>query len=715
MKTKVILLFIMLIGISTLSLSQNASPLRITGVYYQGNNLLRWVPADFGTWRTGLSNGYRLQRFTLSTGGQALSASQRNASLRVLASRILPASEPTLEAMADTLDAAGVAAAAIYSDTFTVVSLGQDELTRASNETAENDNRYGFGLFAADADYRVAIASGLAFVDTSALQSNAVYVYTLYFYDPGNPDSAGTALGSGSINTAQPLVLPAIPSPRMMVKGADVLLSWSKQGLDASYIGYLVERSDNNGSTWVRRNRTPLLATESEAPNADNNTLFFTDTLSGTDTTYLYRIRGQSPYGFYGPASASTSASAVAPELGIVPDIRSLQRTSSNGLQFSWSFPAESLAKIQGFKIYRSKDIDGPYIALGGLLGVNDTTYTDTSPLSSNYYVVRAVDLDGKEWESIPVLGQPADNTPPAAPAGLTGTIDRTGKVSLSWTKNAEADLLGYRVYSSNLPDTAFLQVTNQPTAANTYIDTVDLKTLSEKIYYKIMAIDQRQNNSGFSNVLMLERPDIVPPAQPLLVGVEPHNKGAKVSWLPSSSDDAEKHTLQRRPKGKTSWSSLNTWTDTLSQTQIWIDSTHTDEADWEYRVLAYDEVNLVSSSGIGSVRIANPKRTIVVGLKAESSFTDNQLAVKLTWEYPDDPRVHDFLIYRSIGTESFVIYKTIVIADNPALMTMPNGNKLYTCKDLEVDKGKTYRYQMVARFLDGVNSPQSVIVQQGL
>lgn len=716
MKTKTILLVALLLGLLSQGFGQSPSTtVRISGVHYQGRNLLRWVPADFANWRIGLSNGYRLQRFTLSQDGQTLSPTARNASLRTLATRIRPATEAVLESMADTLDAAAVAAAAIYSDTFTVVALGQDDLTRASNETAENDNRYGFGLFAADASYATALASGLAFVDTAALLPNAVYVYTLYFYDPANPNTLGTALGNGSINTAQPLVLPNIEVPKVMVKGKDVLISWSKQGLDASYIGYIVERSSNNGSTWEPRNNTPLLATENEAPTADNNTLYYTDTLSAANQTYQYRIRGKSPYGFSGPASAVSNASAVAEELAVVPDIRGIERTAANTLQFNWTFPAESLSKIQGFKVYRATLVDGPYQALSGLLNTNTTSYTDANPLSSNYYMVKAIDLQGKEWESIPVLGQPTDVTPPAAPASLQGQIDPSGKVSLSWNKNNEADLLGYRVYSSNLPNAEFLQVTEQPIVANSYTYSIDLKTLADKVYYKIMAVDQRQNNSGFSEVLTLERPDIVPPAQPLLSGVEPDVKGAKVRWVPSGSKDVQKHVLQRRPKGNTTWTDLYTWTDTLTQAQVWLDSTHTDEAEWEYRVLAYDEVGLVSSSGIGSVRIANPKRAVVAGLKAESAISNNQLAVKLTWEYPEDPRVHDFLVYRSIGTESFVIYKTIVISENPALVTSANGNKLYTWKDVEVDKGKSYRYQMVARYLDGVSSPQSVIVQQGL
>lgn len=716
MRTKAILLILLFLGLLSQGFSQSSSStMRITGVHYQGRNLLRWVPADFANWRIGLSNGYRLQRFTLSQDGQTLSPTARNASLRTLATRIRPAAEAVLEAMADTLDAAAVAAAAIYSDTFTVVALGQDELTRASNETAENDNRYGFGLFAADASYAVALASGLAFVDTTALAPNTVYVYTLYFYDPANPTTLGTALGTGSINTAQALVLPPVPAPKVTVRGQDALLSWSKQGLDAYYIGYRVERSGDNGNTWESRNNTPLLATESDAPNADKQTLYFTDTLNAANVNYLYRIRGQSPYGFNWPVSESSNASSAPAELGVVPDIRSLNRTANNNLQLNWTFAPEALSKIQGFKVYRAKLVDGPYEAITGLLGTSTTTYTDESPQSSNYYTVKALDLNGKEWESIPVLGQPADVTPPAAPNNLQGQIDATGNVSLNWTANTESDLLGYRVYSSNLPDAEFLQLTEQPIERNTFTYNIDLKTLSENIYFKIMAIDQRQNNSGFSNVLVLKRPDIVPPAQPLLSGVEPMNKGATVKWTPSSSDDVVKHILQRRPKGNTKWTDVHTWNDTLSQAQTWLDSTHTDEAEWEYRVLAYDEAGLISSSGIGKVRIPNPRRAVVAGLKAELSTSSNQLAVKLTWEYPEDARVHDFLIYRSIGTESFVIYRTVVLSDNPPLMTTPSGKKLYVWKDVEVDQGQNYRYQIVARYLDGVSSPQSSVVQQGL
>jgi hypothetical protein len=175
------------------------------------------------------------------------------------------------------------------------------------------------------------------------------------------------------------------------------------------------------------------------------------------------------------------------------------------------------------------------------------------------------------------------------------------------------------------------------------------------------------------------------------------------------------KHVLQRKGKEELNWTDLQTWTNTLSGEQNFLDSTHTDLLEWNYRVLAYDEAKLVSSSVIGNVKITNPKRPKVNGLKSEIAYANNLLAVKLSWEYPNDQRVHDFVVYRATGTEDFVLYKTLDRAKHPPVTTLPNANLLYAWKDLEVKPGTTYRYWMVARYLDGVETPASLVVQLGL
>lgn len=90
------------------------------------------------------------------------------------------------------------------------------------------------------------------------------------------------------------------------------------------------------------------------------------------------------------------------------------------------------------------------------------------------------------------------DSIPPSAPTGLTARSSTSGEVVLSWKPNLEKDLLGYTLHYSNHPDHEFAAITNKPIHDTTFRDTVMIKTLTEHLYYKIVAIDKNYNYSTF-------------------------------------------------------------------------------------------------------------------------------------------------------------------------------------------------------------------------
>ena len=91
-----------------------------------------------------------------------------------------------------------------------------------------------------------------------------------------------------------------------------------------------------------------------------------------------------------------------------------------------------------------------------------------------------------------------SDSTAPAAPTGLTATAGNQ-KVTLSWTANTESDLSKYRVYRSTT--TGFTPSSSNQIAeptANTYSD--QNLTNDTTYYYKISAVDNAGNESGYSS-----------------------------------------------------------------------------------------------------------------------------------------------------------------------------------------------------------------------
>lgn len=685
---------------------QESGNTRLTGVYYQGKVLLRWGPADFSSWQKGNTFGYQLERFQLSSNGsQNLSDTQVNASRRILNPMLKPAAESVLIAMSDTVNAAGIAAAALYQESFDVEPMsGGDDLARALNANSQQENRYGFGLLAADGSFAVAIAMALGYADQDSLQGGASYLYRLYVHtqaDGQNPQ----LLGAMVISTASEYAPPAAPLPKVEVKGQQVLLSWSRLGLEQHYTTYQVECSVNGGSSWTTANKSPLLSPEREGNNPD--LVFFGDKLP-TNGNVQYRVRGLTPYGFTGTPSESVAANPEVVQRTERPFVYKINELDAGSLTLFWEFPDSLNAQVQRIEVRRSSKPDGPFELLpNGTLGSAARTFVDANPISANYYQVVAVHQHNYEMSAVPALGQIVDQTPPAVPTNLQGSIANSGTLSLSWASNPDLDVRGYRVFSANEPNATFIEVSNGVITSTTFSQRIEIKTLSTSIYYRISAIDFHENESAMSPVLMLKRPDVVPPTEPVVIKLQPSNAGGiSIDWQPSSSDDVVKHVIERKPSTGSAWEKVWEQTGMLTEAQSWLDTNMVMVSEWDYRIIAYDEAGLYSSSKPAKGKSATVKRPGPSNGKAEISTSNNQLAVKLLWQYPENVKPMDALIYRSKDNGSSILYSILALEENPPVTVLAGQQALYVFRDKEVNPGSDYKYQIVMRFSDGYRSP---------
>jgi hypothetical protein len=211
------------------------------------------------------------------------------------------------------------------------------------------------------------------------------------------------------------------------------------------------------------------------------------------------------------------------------------------------------------------------------------------------------------------------------------------GVVKLNWEEGTEADLIGYRVYYANAKDREFVQLTVSPIASDVFLDTISLNTLSNKIYYKIAAIDLRYNASDYSQILELSKPDTIPPTSPFVAFFEVNEKGINLDFRRSSSLDVVSHSVLRRESNgqnendeDNKWQILKTFEDTTSQ---FLD-TKTEKSKWyQYAIQAKDESeNLSPITTITSIQFYdNGKQNFVPTLKAEFSKKEKQL--RLFWE----------------------------------------------------------------------------------
>ncbi len=171
-----------------------------------------------------------------------------------------------------------------------------------------------------------------------------------------------------------------------------------------------------------------------------------------------------------------------------------------------WEFLKEGNKFIKGFELNKSNKVDGNYKTVIKNIPVKTRKIQYDKLDPTNYFTITAIGKQGNSRTSYPVLVQPVDSIPPVKPVGLEGKVDSLGVVTLKWKANIEPDMLGYRVFKGNNKNEEYSQITVKPHVATTFYDSVSVKSLNNKVYYKIVAVDKRFNMSKYSASFNLKK-----------------------------------------------------------------------------------------------------------------------------------------------------------------------------------------------------------------
>src|SRR5690606_14798467 len=288
-------------------------------------------------------------------------------------------------------------------------------------------------------------------------------------------------------------------------------------------------------------------------------------TLSQNDKTYYYRVIGVSPFGEEGVPSEVVSGKGIK-DLSVVPHISTYDFNKDGSVIITWEFLEKAEEEITGFELNWAADDAGPYKVVKSSIPPNIRKTTFQEPGPSNYFTVSAIGKNNQRTTSFSSFVQTVDSIPPAKPIGVIGIIDSLGVVSLKWEANTENDILGYRVFRGNVQNEEVSQLTIDPIEENTFVDTVQIKSLNTKVYYQIGAVDQRFNMSGYSEKIELKKPDVVLPSFPIFSNYKVSNGTVILKWINSTSDDLKWHKLFRKNiNGENSEWELVFETDTIS------------------------------------------------------------------------------------------------------------------------------------------------------
>jgi uncharacterized protein len=716
------------------------------GIYDGNNVVLRWAPGDFGTWNwANTHNGYNVERTTTRLNNAALTPQAMLDSRTVLATALKPLPEAQWETMPDS-NMAGIVAGSIYGDSLEVIDLANADMMSVVNTTESRANRFGFSLFACDQNFDVATAAGLAFTDTSAV-ANAEYIYVVRLHTL--PSGASQQKGTVIVSTASGGGLPAPPKPSADGGDKSALVTWDHLSMAQHYGSYAVERSSDGGQTYVKRNASAFVSLNGIGKNEEAPNVYL-DSLPANGVTYLYRVRGLSPFGFWGAPSDTVRVQGRPAPLGEAPDVIQIKESVPGELRVVWDFPQNLEAQISGFEVYRAERIDGAYELLSTVLPT-ERELTDPDPLPSNYYIVKSKDINNNRAASLPSMGQPNDAVPPASPTGLSGSCDANGTVTVSWVSNSDDDLAGYRVFMSDQSgvDSAFVQITAQPVRDTFFRFQTNLNTLARQMYFRVKAVDFRENRSPSSLPLGVQRPDVVPPSPPAITRAYPRAEDVQLAISPSSSADVTRYEIEKQDESSPTWVKLDEFS-AAALPALYTDSVSYQKAEsrrrwYRYRVLAYDaDDNVSSSQAVRTKPLDQGIREPVQDFTAE--YVSPEPHVRLRWTYAPDMDLAGFQIYRAIDTSKMRSFKFISLATLGTSMT-PNqygyddwdmelktlllkdaftkppaqpGGTFTTVVPVVVNKplstapnaSVTLRYQVMAVCFDGAQSPLSPEVQ---
>ncbi|KUL20605.1 PA14 domain-containing protein [Streptomyces regalis] len=248
-----------------------------------------------------------------------------------------------------------------------------------------------------------------------------------------------------------------------------------------------------------------------------------------------------------------------------------------------------------------------------------------------------------------------------------------TNETRLSWTKNREMDLAGYRVYRRLRGSTSWTKVgtTTATSLANTPPAT------GADYYYEVRAYDKAGNEStGTADALVTS----ITLKTPAGFTASATDTGAALSW--SGVSGGVIYRVQRTDfygAVTKSWDlryTLSLTDDTLARGEI-----------AKYRVAAVD--------GSGHVSPYTDLQTVTRPLATprELTATAGIGSATLTWTMkPEDAPYSEFRVYRST-TLPVSTSTAQSVTCTTTFTTLADGSRRYSCGDFSAEEGTTYHY----------------------
>ncbi len=647
---KSIIKFIMFFLIfSTLNcFSQTTKPeIKVIARGHQDKVMLRWGITSPSEWKKSLKTGFVVTRYTVKKANQILSDPEKKI---ITLKPLLP--EP-LEKWSDLIQKdnyAAIVAQSIYGEDFQITGQNNNSISKIIDSADELEQRHTFGLFAADMSFEGSLKAGWALIDNTIIK-NEVYVYQVSLVNNTKIKPASVMVGVRDYKK-----LPAVEDLIAVSDDKKVIISWDFESYKNIFTSYKIERSDD-GVEYKSITNAPIV-NMNEQKGVQSKRLFYVDTLAQNDKTYHYKLYGISAFGEKGQASKVFTAKGIH-DVFLPSRIENYKIAKDNSVVLEWEYPKELENHIAGFEINHSEDDKGPYQKVSEIL-LSETRHFEYKNLApSNYFKVIVVGKNNKRLNSQSTLVQPIDSIAPIKPIGLEGVMDSLGNIKIIWKANLEKDLLGYRILKANNENEEFVDIYKKSYQGIEYKDKVSLTMSNSKVYYRIAAEDKRFNISEMSDVLVLEKPDVIPPAAPIFKNYNVAKGKVYLQWIRSYSDDVVSHHLQRKKNDDKVWTEILKVNDTI---QEFYDTNLENKTTYQYAIVAKDKTGLISSLDNSIVTVQFIDMTSIAIMQNLIATVDReQRKIILTWDYKKSKeKIKGLSIYKNKTGEAPTLWKEI-------------------------------------------------------
>jgi len=200
------------------------------------------------------------------------------------------------------------------------------------------------------------------------------------------------------------------------------------------------------------------------------------------------------------------------------------------------------------------------------------------------------------------------------------------------------------------------------------YQEKISIHTLSERVLYRIAAVDIGYGHSAQTENLVLYRPDIIAPSPPVIGNYKLSDSSLQIDWIPSSSHDVISHSIYR----KSNSGDFIKYADLKTDDRVFVDQDMDEKTKYTYLVRAVDDADLISdASNIITVTTGvKPKQFVV-----EAVVNSEKDRIDVSWDLADDMDIR-FVIYRSVNEAPFESIRSI--SDMAYTETVANGQETF-------------------------------------